>query len=836
LITMTLTAGTVLLDRFRVVARRPGGGAELFDAVELGVAARPALIGMLGASAPAREDPAAIVERASRYAAGFSAIAQPIGAGSTAEGRALVAYWSEPGTTLDALVDAKPRPSELATLVGALGRALGVLHDQGVAHGALCPELVARTQGGVRVSGFGVAALAYELGGSAFARDAVARVYRGPEWSSDAPRLDASSDVFAFGVIVAELLASRRARPGDRPTPRGLGADVSDAIEAAVAKAVHFRPGERPQSVERWSDELGRLLAEASTAAPPEPSPSLPEPALPPEAVVAPPVAEPEGAAAPPEPQVAPPPLVPPGAASPPELIGDVGSSSPVAGDRMSLMTVLVLIVGALLMLGGIVAAVAFAFSREPSSSARTTTVPAPSPFVFDGGVGSGGGSGGAPAAAPRADDAGTVANGGAAPFSMLAPSASATSSADDATAALPIDKNVPAWGPADAPVTLLVFGDFECPHTRREYAALTALKSMFGDQLRLAWRNRPEPSHAHAEVAAEVAAAVNRELGARAFWKFAAAALTSGAPATPAELDRWAVSAGATPGETGAWLRKPGAMTPVNVDLDLANRFDVRGTPTMFINGTRINGYQPYSALRALVDRELTAARAARAAGIAAGAVYATRVEHNLLELGGEPQARRCPTLTGAPARGAADALVTIVEFGDFQCPYCRRAEPALDDLMKRYPRALRVVWKSFPLPSHPRARAAARFALEARARGGATEFWRVHDLLLRANASLDDAALEHVAASAGLDARALLAAARRPVHSARIDADVEEGKRLGVDGTPTFFVNGRVLVGAQSEARFESVVREEIERAHRLLEAGTPPSDVYRSLCGGS
>ena len=104
------------------------------------------------------------------------------------------------------------------------------------------------------------------------------------------------------------------------------------------------------------------------------------------------------------------------------------------------------------------------------------------------------------------------------------------------------------------------------------------------------------------------------------------------------------------------------------------------------------------------------------------------------------------------SPARGDQAALVTIVEFGDFQCPFCARVQPQLEAVRKRYGKAVRIVWKNQPLPFHPRAEPAAELALEARAQKGDEAFFRVHDALFRAP-DLEEASLLEIAKGEALD-----------------------------------------------------------------------------------
>ncbi len=160
---------------------------------------------------------------------------------------------------------------------------------------------------------------------------------------------------------------------------------------------------------------------------------------------------------------------------------------------------------------------------------------------------------------------------------------------------------------------------------------------------------------------------------------------------------------------------------------------------------------------------------------------------------------------LGDSPQRGAADAWVTVVEFGDFECPYCRMEEPVLQDLAAIYGSDLRLVWKHLPLTGiHPHAQAAAIAAECANAQG---RFWEMHDLLLVT--ALDDATLLADAGQVpGLDVAAWQACLGTAAPADRVAADVALGTRLGVGGTPTFYVDGIPVIGAVPESEFRAVV----------------------------
>ena len=142
-----------------------------------------------------------------------------------------------------------------------------------------------------------------------------------------------------------------------------------------------------------------------------------------------------------------------------------------------------------------------------------------------------------------------------------------------------------------------------------------------------------------------------------------------------------------------------------------------------------------------------------------------------------------------GAGEFGKADAKVIIVEFSDFQCPYCVRAADATKILKGKYADRVRIVFRQFPLSFHQNAHLAAQASLEALAQG---KFWEMHDKMFANQRELERPALEKYAQEIGLDMKKFKTALDAGTHKAAVDADMELGQKVGVQGTPTMFING--------------------------------------------
>lgn len=180
------------------------------------------------------------------------------------------------------------------------------------------------------------------------------------------------------------------------------------------------------------------------------------------------------------------------------------------------------------------------------------------------------------------------------------------------------------------------------------------------------------------------------------------------------------------------------------------------------------------------------------------------------------------------SPTKGSANALVTIVMWTDYQCPYCARVQDTLDQVAKEYGQDVRFVHKHNPLSFHPRAMPA---ALAAEAAGRQGKFWKMHDRIFDHPKNLSDKDLRKSAKKLGLSLRRFDKDIEKAELRKRIKRDQEQGIRLGARGTPAFFVNGRFLSGAQPFENFQTLIDEEMTKARRLVDSGVPRGRVYET-----
>jgi protein-disulfide isomerase len=413
----------------------------------------------------------------------------------------------------------------------------------------------------------------------------------------------------------------------------------------------------------------------------------------------------------------------------------------------------------------------------------------------------------------------------------------------------VPVSTKDPMWGSPTAPVTIVMFSDFECPFCSKASRTMEQLRDKYGPtDLRMVWKHDPLPFHANAKPASLAAQSVFDLGGSTAFWKFHDRAFANQKSLTPESFETWAQESGV---DMTRWRAKNAAESgkeKVEADIALGKSIGVSGTPQFYVNGTHLSGAQPLEKFVTAIDDELAKARAAIAAGTPASRIYVEMTNKNFSKPAGDKADKgdkgekekppadettvwRVP-VGESPVRGSKTAQVTIVEFADFQCPFCARVEATLDEVQKTYGSKVRVVWKNNPLPFHTHAEPAAELAMEALAEKGESGFWAAHDLLFKEQTHLEENDLLGHAKRLGLDAGKVGSAIKTHRHKAAIEADQGLADDFEATGTPHFFINGRRLTGAQPLDKFKAMIDEELRKAEALLAKGTAPQDLYTEL----
>jgi protein-disulfide isomerase len=391
---------------------------------------------------------------------------------------------------------------------------------------------------------------------------------------------------------------------------------------------------------------------------------------------------------------------------------------------------------------------------------------------------------------------------------------------------------DAPVSGPADAPVTIVAWSDYACQYCNRAQITLDHLARLYPGQLR--WVHRTLPLDEDNTLAAEAALAAAaqgrfRPMNDRLF------ALAGHVDRPTVELI--ARELGLDMVRFRADLDGHAHRASITADQAAARALGVTGTPTFFLNGRAVHGNQPLAVFVEVVDQEL-----ARAAAQPAGPG-----RYDALVAGGKPAADAPPDAAsprhplegttiyrvglGLPGHqvGPDDALVTIVVWSDFQCPFCARMAPVLAHLRDRYGGDVRVIYRHVAMSFHRHAAVAAEAAVAAAEQG---KFWAFHDQVFGDFGHLERADLERFAAAAGLDLARFRAALDDHRYRDAVIAETAAAEALGVDGTPTLFLNGMPVGGARDAQTMERLVDAHLARSRGMLRAGVTRADLYAVL----
>lgn len=715
------------------------------------------------------------------------------------------------GETLRARIDRGPVPADQALDLGvSILEALGAAHAVGLVHGALSPEdVIVGPDGAVGVRGFGKGALpAREASSSHIA----------PEQASGDKIVGPAADVYSVCAILYEAISGSlpydassfgelvKAMYTSGPTPiQKRKHDVPARLASTIDRGLAVEPMQRPADARELIDALVEIRATlgqggelpktmaldagALQAAVANTAPGFSAGAFNPMAHAN---TEPAFSAAAGAPNLAQAAV----AVRPPPAAQSSGGSGAVIGLAVGGCALLM----GLLFLGGVGAA-AFMLSARGRSIEETP----PQPYHPDVSV------------------------------SSLAPLAGI-----DAERSRVDARNAPAIGGAEPLVTIVTFSEFQCPFCSRVDPTMDRIRETYGDRVRYVFRHNPLPFHADAMPAAQAAHEAYVQGGETRFWAMHDILFANQRDLGRASLEGHAASAGMDVTALRAALDSARHLPRIEADQALAARVGARGTPAFFINGRNLMGAQPYESFTAVIDEEIAIAEALMARGVPRSALYESFMRDAIDGAAPDPDPSPTPSqpdpnaiyrvpIDGSPIRGANTALVTIVTFSEFQCPFCNRVQPTLQRIAEHYGAEVRFVWKHNPLPFHVNAMPAAELAAEAHAQG---RFWELHDTLFENQAALGREDLERYAGQHGLQAASVRRALDQHAHRETIERDQNLARSLGALGTPSFFINGRNLRGAQPFEAFQRVIDEEMTRARGLLAAGTPRTAIYEAL----
>jgi protein-disulfide isomerase len=410
-----------------------------------------------------------------------------------------------------------------------------------------------------------------------------------------------------------------------------------------------------------------------------------------------------------------------------------------------------------------------------------------------------------------------------------LAPRARADRPAFDPAAVYKVSLgDSPQRGPDDAPITIVEWSDFACRFCNRVNPTLEQVDRLYPGKLRWVYRQFPlDPDNTLAAEASLAAGAQGR------FWPMHDRLFAVHGLVDRASVELYATDLGLDLNRFRGDLDAGTFRDQVAADEQDALALGVTGTPTFFINGRPVHGNAPLRDFTQTIDEEL-----ARASKVTGADRYQQLVAggHPVADAppGTEPPAFQLDPMTiysvglGLPGHdlGKPDALVTIVLWSDFECPFCARNAPNLLRARQEYGDKLRIIYRHMPLAMHKHAEMAAEAGAEAAHQG---KFWAFADYVFANKVELDRDGLLAIAKAVGMDDRALAAALDDRRWRAAVLADSAAGSIAGVTGTPTMFVNGMPIPGAASWDRMKLVIDARMADALQLVAHGVDPRDVY-------
>lgn len=427
------------------------------------------------------------------------------------------------------------------------------------------------------------------------------------------------------------------------------------------------------------------------------------------------------------------------------------------------------------------------------------------------------------------------------------------------------VPARMPSIGPKNALVTIVGVSDFQCPFCSRAVSTLGKLLRTYPKELRIVFANNPLAFHSRAKAAALAALAAHRQ---GRFWKMHDMLFANQRKLTDENFQLWAIEGGLDIKQFNKDRGDPALLRQVEREQRAAAALGARGTPAFFINGQQLNGAQPFAKFKAVVDSALLTARRLRSSGKRDAALMLASFEAGDPVKGklvaeyffGDgpvpdkppPLGRRSPKklalkksnyeVWNIPVDPRKDhiqgdsrkAVVTIVAYSDFECPFCRRGAVSLNKLRALYGDKVRLVFRHYPLPFHRNAMGAHRAAVAA---GNQGKFWQLHDKIFDNQRKMKDADLLEMAKEIGLKLKRFNVDRASPKSGSRVARDMASSQSLGLRGTPNFFFNGRKLRGARPLALMKKIVDEELKKAkgkrgHRYYEQLVAKGKVYSTL----
>jgi len=391
--------------------------------------------------------------------------------------------------------------------------------------------------------------------------------------------------------------------------------------------------------------------------------------------------------------------------------------------------------------------------------------------------------------------------------------------------------------GPKAAKVTIVEVSDFQCPYCRRGAGTVKQILKAFPRDVRVVFMHNPLPNHPDARLAAVAAQAAHKQ---GKFWQYHDILFQNPSKLKKPQLIAYAGQIGLDVAKFTKEIDDRRLQIQVTQDMQQLRRLGARGTPAFFINGRYVRGAKPFAEFKKIIQDEISHANKLLKSGVAQAQLYRHIMKTAEFKIGGQGKAnapdrkgqRRPPRedpnavykvdIEGRPFKGAKNAKVTIVEWSDYQCPWCKKVNPTVAAVLKKFPNDVKVVWFDFPLRFHKAAMPAAQACYEVFKQKGNAGFWKCHDKVFENNKNITDENLAKWATEIGANGKAVLAAITSKKHEGVVQASMRMAQTIGVRGTPTVIVNGKKYRGQRDPATMITFVEAEIKKADAVIGKG--------------
>jgi protein-disulfide isomerase len=357
-----------------------------------------------------------------------------------------------------------------------------------------------------------------------------------------------------------------------------------------------------------------------------------------------------------------------------------------------------------------------------------------------------------------------------------------------------------PTKGPDNAKVTIIEYTDFQCPFCAKVQPTLTKILEKYPQDVRKVFKQHPLSFHKDAPLASEASLAAGAQ---GKFWEMKEVLFNNQKKLKEEQLIQYAQELGLDLEQFKSDLSTHTYKAQVDRETQEAVKLGATGTPAFFVNGRYLSGAKPLEAFVKVIDEELS--------GKKIPFKWGTNVKDERKQTKKTQRPKEDPNkiytmpVGSSPFKGPKDAKITVVMFQDFQCPFSNRSQPTVKQLMELYPDKVKVVFKNFPLNFHKQAEIAAEAALAAGAQG---KFWEMHDKIFANQKNISADILKGYAQELNLDMNKFNEDLDTHSYKKTIDEDMKLAKGAGVRGTPTFFINGKKLVGAKPVGEFQKVI----------------------------